>query len=402
MRRQPRVAFFPDSYLEVNGVAHTSRQLHQLARQKSLPFLCVHAGPDTRLSRKNDDWELSLSQSRISIPLDRELGFDWLIWRHAKMVLRIVREFCPDAVHVTGPNAVGLLGVYIASSLRVPLVASWHTHLHDFAASRLSKMLSWMPCGFSKSASALASRHSLDAILALYRHADITLAPTIEIMHFLEQATGKRPRLMSRGVDTDLFSPARRDSNGTAFQLGYVGRLSPEKNVRLLTELDRALKEAGLNNYRFCIVGDGSERQWLERRLPGAIFTGTLTGEALARAYANMDLFVFPSYSDTFGNVILEALASGVPCLVTDCGGPRHLVEHGTTGFVARDCGEFVAAISALGAQPELLRSMKAAARTSALSYSWEPVFAELCDAYRSCLRSPVFVDKISVQAAVS
>ena len=114
--------------------------------------------------------------------------------------------------------------------------------------------------------------------------------------------------------------------------LGFCGRLSIEKNVFLLARIRTELMERGITNFRFLIIGHGKEEGWLRQHLPNAEFTGVLRGHDLARAYANMDLFVFPSHTDTFGNVVLEALASGVPAIVTPDGGPRYIVKDGETG----------------------------------------------------------------------
>src|SRR5262249_18629056 len=154
-----------------------------------------------------------------------------------------------------------------------------------------------------------------------YRLPDIVLAPNLELVEFLRQHTGKPTFLMRRGVDTTLFSPTKRDVRDGTFRFGFVGRLSIEKNVRLLARLEEALLGSGRTHFRFLIVGDGRERSWLERQMRWAEFTGTLHGESLARAYANMDLLVFPSETDTFGNVVQEALASGTPALVSSYGG---------------------------------------------------------------------------------
>src|SRR5208337_264678 len=122
--------------------------------------------------------------------------------------------------------------------------------------------------------------------------------------------------------------------------LGYVGRLSIEKNVALLARIQHDLESMGQKNFRFMIVGHGAEQKWLEERLPRAQFTGVLKGEALSAAYASMDLFVFPSHTDTFGNVVLEALASGVPAVVTPDGGPPTIVgPDGSRGLIATDEG---------------------------------------------------------------
>ncbi|MGH9939294.1 MAG: glycosyltransferase, partial [Blastocatellia bacterium] len=196
--------------------------------------------------------------------------------------------------------------------------------------------------------------------------------------------------LMWRGVDTSLFSPAKRLRGDGAFLIGYVGRLTPEKNVRLLAELERGLIEAGANNFRFLIVGEGSERAWLERHMRRAEFTGVLRGEALSRAYASLDLFVFPSQTDAFGNVVLEAQASGVPCLVSSRGGPKSIIQisarNGVSGLVADSPRGFLAAALSLMLQPERLNRMREAALARAREFSWESVFEQVYQAYEDCL----------------
>jgi glycosyltransferase involved in cell wall biosynthesis len=184
-------------------------------------------------------------------------------------------------------------------------------------------------------------------------------------------------------VDTAFFSPEHRDraSDDTDFVLGFVGRLSVEKNVALLVRIREQLLAAGLSNFRFLIVGHGVEEPWLRERLPNAEFPGVLRGNDLSRAYANMDLFVFPSHTDTFGNVVLEALSSGVPAVVTPDGGPRYIVKEGRTGFVATDDG-FADPILRILRDPATHRQMRAAARTDALNASWDAVFENVYEAY--------------------
>jgi glycosyltransferase involved in cell wall biosynthesis len=187
---------------------------------------------------------------------------------------------------------------------------------------------------------------------------------------------------MQRGVQTDLFSPSRRSVQDGVFRIGFVGRLSPEKNVRFLSKLERALAARGAKNFRFLIVGDGSEKAWLQSNLKNADFTGVLRGEALADAYANMDLFVFPSTTDTFGNVVLEALASGVPAIVTDSGGPKYLVQHGLSGFIAETEQDFIGfALQAISC-PNEHRARREEARNAALKVSWDCVFEEVYRTY--------------------
>ena len=169
------------------------------------------------------------------------------------------------------------------------------------------------------------------------------------------------------------------------FVLGFVGRLSVEKNVALLKRVGEQLDAAGLANYRFLIIGHGAEEAWLRENLAKADLPGVLRGEELSRAYANMDLFVFPSHTDTFGNVVLEALASGVPAIVTPDGGPRHIIRDGETGVIAED-GKFASAVASVLRDPERHAKMRQAARQYALSASWDAVFDGIYAAYESVL----------------
>jgi phosphatidylinositol alpha 1,6-mannosyltransferase len=172
--------------------------------------------------------------------------------------------------------------------------------------------------------------------------------------------------------------------------LGFVGRLMPEKNLRLLARVADALRTAGITDFRFQISGAGSEREWLERNVPNIEFTGVLTGDDLSTAYANLDVFVFPSRTDTFGNVVQEALASGVPAVVSDAGGPRFIVSHGINGLVAATDEEFCAWVVALARDEILRRKMGGAARRSMLQKSWDRVFEEVYDGYASVLEPVV------------
>ncbi len=203
----------------------------------------------------------------------------------------------------------------------------------------------------------------------------------------LEQATGRQCQLMQRGVDTELFSPAHRqpDQPIRPFTLGYVGRLSVEKNVSLLPRIQDALTSAGIDA-RFLIIGHGAEEEALRRALPTAEFAGVLRGPDLARAYARMDLLAFPSHTDTFGNVVLEALASGVPAVVTPDGGPKYIVREGETGHIVPDEG-FVGAIAGVLDDPARLDRMREAARQYALGCSWDAVFDRVYAAYAEMLK---------------
>jgi phosphatidylinositol alpha 1,6-mannosyltransferase len=381
--RPPRVAFFPDSFHEVNGVAHTSRHLMAFAVERTLPFLCVHAGQVSRAVREAPSvLRVELERGRMSFGLERGLRFDLGIWRHLPAVRAEVEAFGADLIHVTGPNDVGQLGAYLAHAMGIPLVASWHTNLHDFAACRLERMLAWVPAQARTSATEWARRHSLALILDFYKLAGILLAPNPELQALVSGATGRRVDLMDRGVDTTFFSPRKRRRNNEVFRIGYVGRLSTEKGVRLLAGLEAELIRQGSPPFCFVVVGDGRDRAWLHAHLRYAEFPGILTGSALAATYANMDAFVFPSKTDTFGNVVLESLASGTPAIVSSSGGPKYLIRQGVTGFVADGVDGFCRATLHLMQDPAHRAAMRIHARSRALEVSWPEVFERLYETY--------------------
>lgn len=367
----PRVAFFTDSFHEANGVALTSRQFAAFAKSRFHPFFSVHAGERTAHWKRGNFETYEIANSRWLLKLEHDLAFDLAFARHRKALRAALRAFQPDLVHVTGPGHLGMLGALLAHDLKVPLAASWHTNVHEFGARRLKSAIPGLPTGVVNA----AERVSLDLALRFYKLAKVLFAPNPELIAMLEQRTGRPVHLMQRGIDVDQFSPAHRPEGARPFTIGYVGRLSAEKNVRMLAEMDTLLRQSGFSGYQFLIVGEGSERGWLRANIPGAILPGLQLGNELAQAYASMDAFVFPSETDTFGNVILEAAASGVPSIVSAGGGPKYLVEPGVTGFVARNSSEFSTAVAGLLRDPQLRQRMGAAARERALGRQWSAVF---------------------------
>jgi phosphatidylinositol alpha 1,6-mannosyltransferase len=340
-----------------------------------------------------------LDRGPVSLNLDRHLKFDLLFSFHYRRVLEAARAFRPDIVHITGPGDVGITGARIAYALGVPLVASWHTNLHEFAGRRLSKMAAALPEWQRRALAGATEKYVLMACLRYYQLADVILAPNREHLALLQSGTNKPVFPMRRGINTQLFSPLKRDANDQVFRLGYVGRLCPEKNVRFLADLERGLCQRGIHNYRFSVVGEGDERSWLERHLQRADFTGELHGELLARAYANMDLFVFPSETDTYGNVISEAMASGTPAIVTSKGGPKYQVQDGITGFVATDAQDFLARAMWLMSNPDQHRRFRDACRVWASGRTWNNVLDDLLEAYQASYSTP-FMNRVPALAA--
>ena len=386
----PRVAYFPDSFHEVNGVAHTSRHFEAFARRHNLPFLCVRAGDRANaLEEDGNVWTLELPRGFMSFALEKDLRFDPAFLRHIPLIGEVLDRFKPDLLHITGPSEVGMLGARLAYEMELPLAASWHTNVHEYLARRSDWFLKLLPKQSMVTEQTIEDL-TLAAAAKFYSMAKVLFAPNLELCALLERATRRPCHLMPRGVDAQLFTPEKRkrEPDDRDHVLGFVGRLSVEKNVALLVQVQRELEAMGHKSFRFLIVGHGGDEAWLRERLPKAEFAGVLRGEALSTAYANMDLFVFPSHTDTFGNVVLEALASGVPAIVTPDGGPKTIVRDGVTGRIVEDSG-FAAAVASILGNPAQHAEMRQAARSHAMTMSWDAVFEGVYSAY-----APILADK--------
>ncbi|GAB5898550.1 glycosyltransferase family 1 protein [Mycolicibacterium mageritense] len=285
-------------------------------------------------------------------------------------MVSVLRGFDPDVVHLASPALLGWGGVHAARYLGVPTVAVFQTDVAGFAESYGVGLL---------------SRASWAWTRRLHSKADRTLAPSTSAMENLEAHRIPRVFKWARGVDITGFAPSARDPQLRATWspegkpvVGFVGRLAPEKHVERLAAI------AGRDDLQLVVVGDGIDRAKLETALPSAIFTGELHGAALAAAYASMDVFVHPGEHETFCQAVQEAMASGLPVIAPDAGGPRDLVTPYRTGLLLA-VGEFEAA---LPAAVEHLIAERArysvAARRSVLGRTWPAICDELIGHYEA------------------
>jgi len=281
-----------------------------------------------------------------------------------------LRRFRPDLVHLVGPAVYGAMAPHVAGSLGLPLLSSYHTNFDTYSA--------YYGFGFLK-------RSIAGYLRWVHNRCVITLCPSRATLSDLRRQGFRRLRVWGRGVDTERFHPAHRSEEWRASvgvrpgetMLLYVGRLAREKRVDLLVE---ALN--GISNARLVIVGDGPAHAELERELRGlpVHFTGYLRGDTLSTAYASADLFVFPSDTDTFGQVIQEAMASGLPVIGAYAGGARDLVRDGVTGLHFRpgSSDDLRAQIRRLHADRTARVAMGLAGRSVAERHSWPAVLGEL------------------------
>jgi glycosyltransferase involved in cell wall biosynthesis len=285
---------------------------------------------------------------------------------------RRLARFHPDIVHVVDPMLLGAMGIVWAQRLGVPLISSYHTNLAAYCSYFRLGMLEAPMWAYRR---------------MLHNACDATLCPSPSTARRLRKQSFERVGLWQRGVDAALFHPARRSLAWRQRMAGsderpialYVGRLSHEKNLTVLSETWNAL---GGRDAHLVIVGDGPARSDLEEALRGSsvTFTGYLQGEALAEAYASSDLFVFPSRTETFGQVVLEAMASGLAVLGFDADGVRDLVRDGETGRLAQD-DAFTREFLMLMDTPQLRSQMGLRAREAAEQRTWASVMdGLLCD----------------------
>jgi glycosyltransferase involved in cell wall biosynthesis len=265
----------------------------------------------------------------------------------------------PDVLYIATEGPLGLTALGAARGLGIPASTGFHTRFDDYARHYGFGFLTPIVYAYLR---------------RFHNRADATLVPTAELAEFLEANRFRNVRLLRRAVDTTRFHPTRRDEAlraswgvGTdGLAIIYVGRIAPEKNLDLAVEAFRAVQKKH-PDARFVLVGDGPARKALAAQNPDFVFAGVHRDVDLARHYASGDLFLFPSVTETFGNVTLEALASGVPVVAFDYGAAREHMRHASTGtrVKANDRDGFVAAAAALTGDVQRLRSLRETARAA-------------------------------------
>ncbi len=294
---------------------------------------------------------------------------------------RLLKTFRPHLFHIATPDLLGYQALRFAERQGVPTVASYHTHFSSYLRYY----------GFGRLET--RSWRYLQRFYDRCRHLYVPSQSMADVLR--SQGIEKGVRIWTRGVDTHRFNPARYDetwrrSIGVQDDVplvSFIGRVVREKGVHLFAEVVRNLEEEGIR-HRSMIVGDGPVLNDLRRQLPRTIFAGRLDNGELASAYASSNVFLFPSDTETFGNVTLEAMASGLPAVCADATGSRTLVEHGETGFLIPpgDARAFTEAVRHLLQDEPKRRRMGAAARDCARTYDWSAVMARMARYYDEAL----------------
>ena len=379
-RRCLRVAVVTETYPpEVNGVAMTVSRVVEGLRER---------GHDLQLVRPRQD---------KADEADRSEGFHEVLMRglpiprypHLKMGLPSKRALVelwawkrPDVVHIATEGPLGWSALQAATTLRLPVVSDFRTNFHAYSRHY---GLAWL------------HKPILAYLRKFHNRTLSTMVPTEALRRDLMAGGFRHVQVVARGVDTWLFSPERRSAALRAtwgagpdtLVVLCVGRLAPEKNLDALLTAFAAMKAVHADA-KLVLVGDGPIRKALEQACPEAIFAGARRDEDLAAHYASADAFVFPSLSETFGNVTPEAMASGLPVVAYDYAAAGKLVRHGDNGLLAPiDQSEaFVRCAVDLARRRSDARAMGAAARDTALQHSWDRIFGEVEAVYLASLRS--------------
>lgn len=369
-----RIALFSETYLpQRNGVAIlVDRLARHLADQGHEVFLAAPEATGGEQPTLPDSIEL-VRVAGVPLPRypDLRIPPPW-----SRRIMHAVRDFKPDVIHALTEYSLGLIGQRAGKNLGVPTVASFHTNIPRY--------LPYYGFGW---ASGIAWRY----LRWFHNRASFTFCPSETTRTVLLDRGIRDVRVWGRGVDLDRFNPehrsdAVRSANGPvdALHLLYVGRLTPEKDLPVLFRAYQQLANSG-RAIHLVLTGDGAYAPKARASAPaGVTFTGHLEGDDLARAYASADMFIFPSRTETLGNVVLEAQASGLPVVTAAEGGVLENVNHGENGLLCTpgDAASFAARISQLIDDPALRARLAANGRAWAEQRTWDAAFTPLIEGY--------------------
>lgn len=367
-----RVAFFAEIMIpDFDGAARTIFQLVDRIDKNRFEFLFIYGtGPD-----QIQDFECMKIPS-LSIPIQQNytMAIPALV---DQRIRKRLQDFNPDIIHIATPSLLGFYAQRYALKNQKPVISIYHTHFVSYIDYYL-KHFSFL-VGPTK-------KKIIQTQNKFYNNCDKVYVPTTSIVSELTKM-GINPTLMQiwkRGIDNNLFSPNKKDENWMAEITGnnyptilFASRLVWEKNLKTLIDIYSLLKQQSIP-LNFIVAGDGSAMDACRQSMPDALFLGKLNHDDLAKLYASSTLFVFPSHSETYGNVVIEAMASALPCVIADGGGSADLVTEGVNGFKckSKDAAAFVERIIQLLKDKQLRNDIGNAGLQFSKSMDWNSLAA--------------------------
>jgi glycosyltransferase involved in cell wall biosynthesis len=368
--RPHRIAVVTETYPpEVNGVARTIGVMVEGLRERGHSIQLIRPRQGKRDTPESRDGLETLLKPGVPLPRYQELRMGLPAKRS---LLRAWRARRPDIVQIVTEGPLGASGLAAAKTLGIPIVSEFHTNFHSYSKHYGLGLFTDLVAGHLR---------------RLHNRADCTLVPTAEMKQQLAAAGYQRLAVVGRGIDLEQFNAARRNSALRAtwdaaeqdLVALYVGRLAPEKNLRLFVEAAQAM-QAVTPRLRVIVVGDGPEGNALRASRREFVFAGMRNGAALAEHYASADVFLFPSLTETFGNVTTEAMASRLAIVAYDYAAARQYIRHRVNGLLAPfgvPAG-FIDAAQDVAADPRLRERIRDAALQTATQLTWPRVLDEL------------------------
>ena len=365
-----KVAIVTESFLpQINGVTNSVlRVVEHLTTNGHEPLVIA---PESDGAPR--DYQGTRIKRVPAIPLNSILKIGMPIALPSRKLEYLLDGFAPDIVHLASPFALGAYSARVAKRLQIPTISIYQTDV----------------AGFARHYGLNLAHGSLQKVVGkIHKGTDRTLAPSTSACRDLIESGVDNVHLWRRGVNTKLFHPSKINhvtrrtwSHGGKLVVGYVGRLANEKRISDLAVLNNDPR------IQLVIVGDGPAREKLQRELSNSIFTGFMSGEDLASAYASFDLFIHPGPNETFCQAVQEALASGTPCIVPLTGGPADLVSDGATGYIIDTSNPRILSetIDSFLRRDDRIE-MKFSARNSVVSRTWESVNNELINHYHDVI----------------
>jgi len=362
---------------EINGVAMTMQRMVQGLRQRNCRVQLIRPRQNAAETALVENGLEELLLPGFAIPRYENLRFGF---PGRAALNKAWRENRPDIVHIATEGPLGWGALKVALKLDIPVTTDFHTNFHNYTDHY---GIGWL-------------RGTIGRYLRnFHNQALFTFVPNEGLRREMEVQRYRNVAVIGRGIDTALFNPQRRSAElrhhwgvieGEPVAL-YVGRLAPEKNLEAVAESFKAIRSHHFNA-RMVWVGDGPARAELEAQNPDHIFVGMKSGEELAAHYASADIFLFPSLTETFGNVTLEAMASGLAVVAYRYAAAGEYVRHGVNGLTARfdDLDEFVDLAAQLGSDPQLVGKLGSAAHRDTENMNWEAV----CDQFEHYLMKAV------------